>query len=38
MNREETMLVCMDDKDKVPVGDPGKPEAATSHNRIIEEH
>lgn len=32
-NRSDCRLVCMDDKAKVPVGEPGTPEAATSHNR-----
>lgn len=27
------MLVCMDDKAKIPIGEPGTPEASTSHNR-----
>ncbi len=32
-NRENTVLVFMDEKGKIPIGKPGTPEAATSHNR-----
>lgn len=33
INKPFCHLVFMDDKSKVPVGEPGTPEAATSHNR-----
>lgn len=32
-NRANCLLLCMDDKAKVAVGNPGTPEAATTHNR-----
>ena len=31
VNKENITLICMDDKAKIPVGQPGTPEAATSH-------
>ena len=33
VNSEQTKLVFMDDKSKIPVGEPACPEAATSHMR-----
>ena len=36
VNRINCWLVCMDDKAKIPIGDPGSPEAATQHmNRAL---
>ena len=33
MHKSKCQLVFMDDKAKIPVGEPGTPEASTSHNR-----
>ena len=30
VNKEKITLICMDDKAKIPVGQPGTPKAATS--------
>ena len=37
LNRNETIMVCMDDKAVVPVGDPGMllPAGVRPHNRVL---
>ena len=37
LNRNETIMVCMDDKAVVPVGDPGMPlsTGVRPHNRVL---
>ena len=37
LNRNETIMVCMDDKAAVPVGDPGMPlsTGVRPHNRVL---
>ena len=37
LNRNETLMVCMDDKAVVPVGDPGMPLSTSvrPHNRVL---
>ena len=32
-NKDHSQLIFMDDKAKIPIGEPGIPEATTSHNR-----